>query len=386
MADAPSPYDDLPARARRPLAPATIAVTAGRPAPAPDAPLNPPIVISSTYHAGGPIGYSRFGNPTWEAFEQVLGRLEDGAALLFSSGMAAVSAVLDLVPAGGIVVAPVHAYNGTLALLDDLEHTGRLQVRLADVTDLEAVSAASQGAAVVWLESPTNPALEVVDLRACAEIGHAHGAAVAVDNTFATPLVQQPLRLGADLVVHSVTKYLAGHSDVVLGATVARDPALVDTLRRTRALRGAVAGPVEAWLALRGLRTLPLRMERAQANAAALAGRLTRHPAVTQVRYPGLDTDPGHALARAQMHGFGAIVSLQVRGGADAADAVCAGVRLWAVATSLGGVESTLERRRRWAGESPDIPPSLLRLSVGIEDVIDLWDDLDAALRATLSS
>jgi cystathionine gamma-synthase len=386
MADALSPYDDLPVPARRPLAPATVAVTAGRPAPAPDAPLNPPIVISSTYHAGGPVGYSRFGNPTWEAFEQVLGQLEGGASLLFSSGMAAVAAVLDLVPADGVVVAPVHAYNGTLALLGELERAGRLRVRLADVTDLEAVSAACRGAALVWLESPTNPALEVVDLRACAEIAHGHSALVAVDNTFATPLVQQPLRLGADVVVHSVTKYLAGHSDVVLGATVARDPALVDTLRRTRALRGAVAGPLEAWLALRGLRTLPLRMERAQANAAELARRLSGHPAVTGVRYPGLATDPGHALARAQMQGFGAIVSLQVRGGAVAADAVCAAVRLWVVATSLGGVESTLERRRRWPAESTDIPPSLLRLSVGIEDVTDLWDDLDAALRATLSS
>ncbi|HSF26062.1 MAG TPA: PLP-dependent transferase, partial [Actinomycetes bacterium] len=185
-------------------------------------------------------------------------------------------------------------------------------------------------------------------------------------------------------VVHSVTKYLAGHSDAVLGATVTTDPAHLDRLRRVRSLRGAVPGPVEAWLALRGLRSLHVRLDRAQANAGELARRLAAHPGVDRVRYPGLPTDPGHALATAQMQGYGAIVALEVAGGAEAADAVCEAVRLWAVATSLGSVESTLERRRRWPAESPDIPPALLRLSVGIEDVEDLWDDLDAALRAPL--
>jgi cystathionine gamma-synthase len=204
-----------------------------------------------------------------------------------------------------------------------------------------------------------------------------------VDNTFATPLVQRPLDLGADVVVHSVTKYLAGHSDVVLGATVCRPGELLMALRRHRTVRGAVPGPWEAWLALRGIRTVHLRIERAQANAAELARRLVGHPAVARVRHPSLPHDPGHVRASEQMRGFGAIVSIEVAGDAATADAVSAAVRLWVPATSLGGVESTLERRRRNASEPAVVPESLLRLSVGIEDVEDLWEDLDAALSAS---
>lgn len=373
----------------RPWSDSTLAVVAGRPDPVPDAPVNPPVVLSSTYVGHGPVDedsrvYGRMANPTWEAFETALGALEgapDGATL-FASGMAAVSAVVAQVPPGGVVVTPSAAYNTALSLLDELAAGGRLAVRRVDVADTAAVARAVTGAALLWLESPTNPLLQVADVAACSAAGRAAGALVAVDNTFATPLVQRPLDLGADVVVHSVTKYLAGHSDVVLGAAVSRDAGSVQALRRHRTVHGAVAGPWEAWLALRGLRTLHLRVERAQRNAAELARRLAAHPAVARVRHPSLPDDPGHTLARRQMRGFGAIVSLECAGGAAAADAVCAGVRLWVPATSLGGVESTLERRRRHPNESHEVPDSLVRLSVGVEDVDDLWVDLDAALRA----
>ncbi len=362
---------------------ATLAVTAGRPAPGPDAPLNPQIVLTSTYHAGGPVGYGRHGNPTWSALESAVAALEHGSALAFASGMAAIAAVLETVPVGAVVLAPTHAYSGTRALLGELAGSGRIRLREVDVSDPDALAGAVPGVELVWLESPTNPMLTVVDLPRAIAHAHRAGARVAVDNTFATPMVQRPLELGADLVVHSATKYLSGHSDAVLGVTVAARPEQTERLAGIRALRGAVPGPVESWLVLRGLRTLHLRVAAASANAAELAGRLSGHPAVTRVRYPGLPGDPGHARAAAQMSGFGAIVAFEVSGGAAAADRVCAGTRLWVAATSLGGVESTLERRRRWAAESPEVPEGLIRLSVGVEDVEDLWADLDGALRAT---
>ncbi|SDQ75355.1 PLP-dependent aspartate aminotransferase family protein [Quadrisphaera sp. DSM 44207] len=368
--------------------PATRAVAAGRPARTPDAPVNPELVLTSTYHSSQePTArmYARFANPTWEALEEVLEALEGAPARVFASGMAAVSAVLDRVPPGGLVLTPRGAYNTTLALLDELAAAGRLRVRRLDTTDTAAVEAALDGAALLWLESPTNPLLEVADLRALCAAARAAGALAVVDNTFATPLVQRPLDLGADVVVHSVTKFLAGHSDVVLGAVVTADADLLGALHRSRTLHGAVPGPFEVWLALRGVRTLSVRLERSQASAAELARRLREHPAVSRVRHPSLPDDPGHALALAQMRGFGAVVSLEVRGGAAAADAVCAAVRLWLPATSLGGVESTLERRRRHASEPDVVPEALLRLSVGVEDVEDLWSDLAQALDAVWS-
>lgn len=364
------------------LAPATVAVAAGRPSPRPDAPLNEPLVAASTYRAGGPVGYGRYGNPTWEAFETVLGALEGGVATAFASGMAAVSAVLSLVVPGGTVVAPTTAYSGTLALARQLADRGLLHLRQVDVTETSAVAAACVDADLLWLESPTNPLLEVADLGGCASAARRAGTLAVVDNTFATPLVQQPLSTGADIVVHSASKYLSGHSDVLLGATVAADPDVAARLARQRSMTGSVPGPAEAWLALRGMRTLHLRMERAQHNASVLAERLARHPGVTAVRYPGLPGDPAHRRASAQMRGYGAVVSITV-GDDDgqAADAVVDAVRLWVPATSLGGVESMLERRRRWPAESHQVPPTLLRLSVGVEDVEDLWADLDQALR-----
>lgn len=368
------------------LAPATRAVTAGRPARTPGAPVNPAIELSSTYVSTGTpqpgvAMYTRYDAPTWHPFEEALAALEgtDVPALVFGSGMAAVDAVLSLVPPGGRIVVPRHAYQVTLVLTAELTQRLGLQVDLVDIADTDAVVAALPGATLLWVESPTNPMLEVADLPALCAAARAAGVLVAVDNTFATPLGQQPLSHGAHVVVHSVTKYLAGHSDVVLGAAVTGDPDLRARLAAFRTTHGAIAGPLEVWLALRGLRTLALRVERAQANAAQLAERLAAHPAVTEVRYPGLATDPGHARAAAQLTGFGSILGIRV-GSAAAADAVVDAVRLWVPATSLGGVESMLERRRRFTTESATVPEDLLRLSVGIEDVEDLWRDLAQAL------
>lgn len=369
------------------LSPATLAVTAGRPAREPGAPVNPPVVLSSTYLSAGvpqpgdPM-YTRYDAPTWHPFEEALGALEASPlpALVFGSGMAAVAATLALVPRGGRVVLPRHAYQVTLVLIADLAERSGLQVQTVDIADTDATLAATQGAAMLWVESPTNPMLEVADLPALVTGAHAAGALVAVDNTFATPLGQQPLVHGADVVVHSVTKYLAGHSDVVLGAAVTGDPDLRARLAAYRTTHGAIAGPWEVWLALRGLRTLALRVERSQRSAGVLAARLAEHPAVAEVRYPGLPTDPGHERASRLLGGFGSIIGLRPQGGQAAADAVVDAVRLWVPATSLGGVESMLERRRRFATESPTVPEDLLRLSVGIEDVEDLWRDLAGAL------
>jgi cystathionine gamma-synthase len=344
--------------------PATVAVTAGRPAHEPDQPLNHPITMAATYVAGGDLEYGRYGNPTWTALEDVLGALEGGRCLTFASGLAAVATVLDLVGQGATVVAPAHSYTGTLLQLADLEARGRIKTRLVDITDTAAVVEACDDAAIVWFESPTNPALELADIPAIAAAAHEAGAYVVVDNTFATPLLQQPLALGADIVVHSATKYLAGHSDVQMGAIMTADDTLYDVLKGRRDLVGAIPGPFEAWLTLRGVRTLHLRVERAQANAIELARRLDAHPAVGEVRYPG----------------FGGIVSIVLAQGALAADLLCHKTELWIHATSLGGVESTLERRRRWKAEPATIPDALVRLSVGVEDVDDLWADLETAL------
>jgi len=345
------------------LKPATIAVKAGRPATEPDAPLNEPITMASTYVAGAEREYGRYANPTWSAFEEALGELEGGRALAFASGMAAVGTVMDLVGQDGRVVAPQHAYHGSLMVLADLEARGRARSELVDITDTDAVVKACDDAALVWLESPTNPALETADLPTIIAAAHDAGASVVVDNTFATPLLQRPLDDGADIVLHSATKYLAGHSDVLMGALVTRDDELYGVLKGRRDLLGAVPGPFETWLALRGLRTLHLRVERAQANATELVRRLEQHPAVTEVRYPG----------------FGGIIAIVLADG-PAADLLTHTTRLWVHATSLGGVESTFERRRRWRTEAATIPEGLVRMSVGVEDVDDLWADLERAL------
>ncbi len=356
--DAMQPSDALD------LQPSTVAVTVGRPPHEPDAPLNTPLTAASVFVAGGDREYGRYANPTWESFEEVLGALEGGRALAFGSGLAAVAAVVDLVAPGEVVVAPRHAYLGTLQQLATKEQRGLLRVRLVDVADTAQVRSACDDAALVWLESPTNPALEVAEIETIATHAHSAGARVVVDNTFATPLLQRPLELGADIVMHSATKYLSGHSDAVLGALVTRDEETYTALDTQRRLLGAIPGTLETWLATRGVRTLHLRVERAQHNARVLAERLKAHPAVDLVRYPG----------------FGGILAIELAGGAPAADTLTRTTRLWVHATSLGGVESTFERRRRWTSEQATIPESLVRLSVGIEDVEDLWSDLLSAL------
>ncbi|MBE1878123.1 trans-sulfuration enzyme family protein [Myceligenerans pegani] len=375
------------------LAPATLAVHAGRPGHRQGGPVNPPIPLNSTYVSQGEVppgelAYARADTDAWHAFEDALAALEGAAerGIVFSSGMAAIAAVLALVPSGGILVLPCHAYQTTGAYAADLADRHGVTVRRVDIADTDAVVAALDGADLLLIESPTNPMLEVADLPALIAAARERGVRTAVDNTFATPLGQRPLALGADLVVHSVTKYLAGHSDLVLGAVLTSDAGLAERVRGHRTLHGAIAGPFETWLALRGLRTLPLRFERACANAAELARRLAEHPGVAEVRHPSLPGDPGHERASAQMDLPGAIVGVRTvtdpgTGPAATADAVVARCRLWVPATSLGGVESLIERRRRWGTESATVPEDLLRLSVGIEDVEDLWADLDRALR-----
>ena len=347
------------------LHPETSAITAGRPDAAPDASLNPPLIFSSTYHAGGPVGYGRYGNESWSALEAAIGELEGGATLSFSSGMAAVSAVFSILPIGAPVVASNQGYSGVMGLLNQFHTSGRLEVRFVEITNTEEVISAMKGAALVWLESPTNPCLDIADLPALIAAAKKLGIGVAVDNTFATPLVQKPLVMGADIVMHSVTKYLSGHSDVVLGSLSTKDEALFTRLEQARRFNGSVPGPFEAWLALRGIRSFPIRFRAAEGNAKELVARLSQHPKVTKVRYPG----------------FGAVISFEVEGTAEDAEKVCESSQLITHATSLGGIESLWERRRRWALESPSVPEQLIRLSVGCEHVDDLWQDIQQALK-----
>ena len=369
--------------------PETVAVTTGRPEAVVDAPLNTPVTFASTYvgsfdTAAGTLGYGRYGNPTWQALEEGIGALEGGRALTFSSGMAAAHAVLELLPAGSTIVLPSNCYLGVAAAIDTRAATSGWTVRRVDIADTEEVLAAAEGADLVWVESPTNPTIEVADLPRLGE-ALAGRVRLVVDNTFATPLLQQPLSTGADIVLHAVTKFIAGHSDALLGALVVRESdagtyAALDAVRRSH---GATPGTMEAYLALRGLRTLPIRLRQAQQSAGVLATRLTGHPAVQRVRYPGLPDDPGHERAARTMSGFGSLISIDLADAATA-DAVIAAARLWVFATSLGGVESLFERRRRWAGELPGVPEGLIRLSVGIEHVEDLWADLEQALDSVL--
>ncbi|MFJ2619639.1 trans-sulfuration enzyme family protein [Glutamicibacter sp. NPDC087344] len=367
--------------------PKTLIVAGGRPAHGLDAPVNYPVNFTSTYHsqgiaAAGEKVYARFSNPTWDPFEEVLGTLERSElpALVFSSGMAAIAAALSLVPAGGVMVLPAHSYNGTLGLAQELETAGRFTLRPVDIANTAQVLDALDGADVLWLESPTNPMLEVADLPVLLSAAGEKDVLRVVDNTFATPLLQRPLELGADLVVHSVTKYLSGHSDIIMGALVTRDEALRARLHGYRTLHGAISSPMDVFLALRGVRTLSVRLERSQNNSQVLAERLAQHPKINVVRYPGLPQDPGHARATELMDGYGSVIAFEVGDSAAHADAVLAAFTLITGATSLGGVETLAERRARHASEPATVPENLIRLSVGIEDVEDLWADLSRAL------
>ena len=364
----------------------TLAITAGRPPATPGNPLSVPIVVASNFRAGGAVEYARDGGTdTWRALEQAVGVLEGGVAVAFGSGMAAAAAILESLPTGASVVVPVDCYAGVRTLLDDGAAHGRWKVSAVDITDTAATERTAWAADLLWLESPTNPLIDIADLPRLCGFGRDRGATVVVDNTFATPLLQRPLTMGADLVLHSATKFIGGHSDLLSGVAVARDSSVAERIRRRRQLSGGTPGALESYLALRGLRTMPVRLERAQRSAGELAVRLAAHPAVTRVRYPGLPSDPGHARAAAQMAGFGAMLAFEVTGGAAAADSVCAAVRVVVSATSLGGVESTIERRAKLAGQE-HIPGGLIRMSVGVEHVEDLWADLDRALLSARSS
>jgi cystathionine gamma-synthase len=356
-------------------------VTAGR-ASEPGAPLNVPLVPASNFIIGRGREYSRDdGTPTWEALEDVVGGLESGRAVAFASGMAAIAAVFDQLAAGSTVVLPDDCYQGVAGLVSAGAQRGRWSVRRVALDDTAGWIDACATADLVWLESPSNPLLGVADLEAICAAPRRPGAVVAVDNTFATPLNQRPLDFGATVSLQSATKFIGGHSDLLAGVATTKDEAFWHALKKSRELTGATPGTLEAFLAVRGARTMALRLQRAQQSAIVLAERLAAHPAVELTRYPGLASHPTHATAKRVLKGFGTIISFDVRGGAAVADTVCRNVRLIRHATSLGAVESTMERRAAIPGQE-HLPPSLLRLSVGIEDVEDLWTDLDKALRS----
>ncbi|MDH3401684.1 MAG: PLP-dependent transferase [Chromatiales bacterium] len=357
----------------------SLVVAAGRQR-APGSPLNVPLVPASNFILGGDREYVRGdGTDTWDALETVIGGLEGGNALVFSSGMGAIASVFDQLAAGSVIALPDECYQGTVGLAEDGQAKGRWTVKRIAVEDTDEWIRACNYADLVWLESPSNPMLRISDVKAICAAPRKPGALLAVDNTFATPLNQRPLELGADFSVQSATKYIGGHSDMLAGVVSTSSPGLLEGLKATRVYAGATLGSLEAFLALRGIRTMALRLERAQKTAMELASRLEAHPQVTITRYPGLASHPGHELARAQLGGFGTIISFDIQGGAEAADAMCTSVGLIQHATSLGAVESTMERRAAVHGQE-HLPPSMLRLSVGIENVDDLWDDLEQAL------
>ncbi|PJE16446.1 cystathionine gamma-synthase [Mycobacterium sp.] len=373
---------------------ATKAIHAGyRPDPATGA-VNAPIYASSTFAQDGVGGlrggfeYARTGNPTRAALEASLAAVEDGAyGRAFSSGMAASDCALRaMLRPGDHVVIPDDAYGGTFRLIDKVFTQWGVAYTPAPLSDLAAVRGAiTPQTKLIWVETPTNPLLSIADISAIAQLGADNAAKVLVDNTFASPALQQPLTLGADVVLHSTTKYIGGHSDVVGGALVTNDEQLDQAFAFLQNGAGAVPGPFDAYLTLRGLKTLVLRMQRHSENAAAVAEFLAGHPAVSTVLYPGLPSHPGHEVAARQMRGFGGMVSVRMRGGRAAAEKLCAQTSVFILAESLGGVESLIEHpsamtHASTAGSQLEVPDDLVRLSVGIEDVADLLADLDQAL------
>lgn len=355
-------------------------VSGGRPSGEGE-PLNTPLVPASNYLLPTDHSYSRSsGTPTWEALETVLGGLESARAISFASGMAAAVAVFDLLEPGATAVIPDDCYHGVAAFAAGRVDRGTLTLERHSVTDTKAWVDAAQRVDLLWIESPTNPLLSIADMRTIGAEPRRDGCLLVVDNTFATALNQQPLDLGADISMQSATKFIGGHSDLLAGVLTTRDDALFDALLYNRTLHGATPGSLEAYLALRGLRTMALRVETAQATASVLAERLTHHPLVVETRYPGLVSHPEHDIAAEQLEGFGTLISFDLAT-AEAADRVCGALDLIQHATSLGAVETTIERRAAVHGQE-HLPPGLLRLSVGIEAIDDLWADLDRALRA----
>jgi len=370
----------------------TTCVHAGREPDPASGGVSPAIQLSTTFErapdGGYPHGYSysRSGNPNRAQLEACLAALEGGAAAMaFASGAAAVSAVFQALKPGDHVVCTRDAYHGVLRILREVMTPWQLRVTLVDASDTDALRAAvTKGTRLVWVESPSNPLLKLTDLTAAAEIAHATGAVAVCDNTFATPLLQRPLQHGMDLVMHSTTKYLGGHSDVLGGAIVCRAAdALAERIRFLQSVTGAVPAPFDCWLLLRGAATLHLRVRAQCATAMALARHLAAHPSVEQVFYPGLESHPGHALAGRQMGAYGAVLSFTLRGGEAAAMRAAGKVKLFTRATSLGGVESLIEHRASVEGPETLTPRNLLRVSAGVEHEADLIADLDQALLPT---
>ncbi|MFI0230319.1 cystathionine gamma-synthase [Streptomyces sp. NPDC017086] len=372
----------------------TLAIHAGNTADPLTGAVVPPIYQVSTYKQDGVGGlrggyeYSRSANPTRTALEENLAALEGGRrGLAFASGLAAEDTLLrTLLSPGDHVVIPDDAYGGTFRLFAKVITRWGVQWSVADTSDPAAVRAAiTPKTKAVWVETPSNPLLGITDIAAVAQVAQDAGARLVVDNTFATPYLQQPLSLGADVVVHSLTKYMGGHSDVVGGALIVADQALGEELAYHQNAMGAVAGPFDSWLVLRGTKTLAVRMDRHSENATKIADMLTRHPRVTAVAYPGLPDHPGHDVAVKQMRAFGGMVSFRVAGGEEAALQVCGRTEVFTLGESLGGVESLIEHPGRMthasvAGSQLEVPDDLVRLSVGIENVDDLIEDLKQAL------
>ena len=384
------------------LHPETAVICAGRPGHAGGGPLNVPVVLASNFHASEPAApgtgedsraYSRTdATPTWEALEAAVGQVEGGHAVAFSSGMAAIATVLELLDAGSHIVAMHDLYGGSYRLLENVrKRSAGHRVSFVDLSDPAALAGAIRAdTRLVWVETPTNPLLKLVDLSAVAALARRHALLAVCDNTFATPFIQRPLEHGFDIVVHSTTKYLNGHSDAIGGAAIVRAGSdLGERIAYLQNALGAVPGPFDAFLTLRGIKTLALRMERHCANALAIAQFLERHPEVERVYYPGLASHPQHALAKAQMAGgFGGIVTAVLRGGLERARRTLERCRLFALAESLGGVESLIEHPGIMTHsslpaatrEALGISDGLIRLSVGVEDVQDLIAELRAAL------
>ncbi|OAH13863.1 cystathionine gamma-synthase [Streptomyces jeddahensis] len=372
----------------------TVAIHAGNTADPLTGAVVPPIYQVSTYKQDGVGGlrggyeYSRSANPTRTALEENLAAVEGGSrGLAFASGLAAEDCLLrTLLTPGDHVVIPNDAYGGTFRLFAKVVSRWGVEWSVADTSDPAQVRAAiTPRTKAIWVETPSNPLLGITDIAAVADVARSAGARLIVDNTFATPYLQQPLALGADVVVHSLTKYMGGHSDVVGGALVVSDAALGDELAYHQNAMGAVAGPFDSWLVLRGIKTLGVRMDRHSENAGRIAEMLTRHARVTRVLYPGLPEHPGHEVAAKQMRAFGGMVSFQVEGGEEAAVEVCNRAKLFTLGESLGGVESLIEHPGRMthasaAGSALEVPADLVRLSVGIEAVDDLLADLQQAL------
>lgn len=338
----------------------------GRPNAGPDVGMNSPVSLNSTLHAGGDIGYARYGNQSCTDLELVIESLEHGKTLAFSSGMSAFSAIASNIPNGSIIVASDQGYAGITETLRRMNDDGKIVLRFVDIANTAEVLYNMNDAFMVWIETPTNPLLKIADLKRIIRHAKATGVLVGVDNTFATPLRQIPLDMGADISLNSVTKYMAGHSDVLAGSISTNNKIIFNAIEFTRKITGTIIQPFEAYLALRGLRTFSLRFEKAESNAKILVDLLRSHELVTNVYYPG----------------FSGVISFEIKGDAERAERVCSSARLISNTTSLGAVESTWERRRRWALESHTVPDNLIRLSVGCENIDDLWPDIKYALES----